>query len=104
MRVGMILYALAHEKNLSDRPLRCRVDLVKIVPTRPKRRGKTTHSFSARRFRRYLLRACVTLGDLPQPPVGSLSSAWLYCATNGTDWYSGSLLAMKAEMEYGRTS
>ena len=39
----MILYALAHEKNLSDRPLRCRVDLFKIVPTHPNRRGKTTH-------------------------------------------------------------
>ena len=39
----MVLYALEHEKELSDRPLRCRVDLFTVVPTHSKSRGETTY-------------------------------------------------------------
>jgi hypothetical protein len=38
----MVLYALEHEKELSDRPLRCQVDLFTIVATHFKSRGETT--------------------------------------------------------------
>src|SRR5215213_6226926 len=50
VRVRIVLYALFYEKDVSNRPLRCRMDPLAIVPTYPKSRGKTTHPLLARCF------------------------------------------------------
>src|SRR5215212_7780121 len=55
VRVRIVLYALFYEKDVSNRPLRCRMDPLAIVPTYPKSRGKTTHPLLARCSRRHLL-------------------------------------------------
>jgi hypothetical protein len=56
VRVRMVLYALFYEKDLSNRPLRYRMDPFAIVLACPKGAGKTTHPLLARCPRRHLLR------------------------------------------------
>src|ERR671933_3024017 len=55
VRVRIVSYALAYEKDISNRPLRCPVGPFAIVPARPKGPGKATYPLLARCFRRHLL-------------------------------------------------
>src|SRR5215211_5012310 len=56
VRVRMVSYAVSYEKDVSYRPLRCRVETLASLPTQPKTRGKATHPLPARCSRRHLLR------------------------------------------------
>src|SRR5215212_3353776 len=52
----MVSYAVSYEKDISDRPLRCRMDPFAIVSAHSESRGKTPHPLLARCSRRHLLR------------------------------------------------
>jgi transposase len=52
----MVSYAVSYEKDISDRPLRCRMDPFAIVSAHSKSRGKTPHPLLARCSRCRLLR------------------------------------------------
>jgi MFS family permease len=56
VRVRMVSYAVSYEKDVSYRPLRCRVETLASLPSQPKTRGKATHPLPARCSRRHLLR------------------------------------------------
>src|SRR5215211_5554367 len=57
VKVRMVSYAFSYEKDISDRPLRCRMDPFAIVSAHSESRGKTPHPLLARCSRRHLLRA-----------------------------------------------
>src|SRR5215211_2363910 len=52
----MVSYAFSYEKDISDRPLRCRMDPFAIVSAHSESRGKAPHPLLARCSRRHLLR------------------------------------------------
>src|SRR4051812_46460786 len=56
VRVRLVSCALSYEKALPNRPLRCPVEQLAIVPARPKGPKKATCPLLARCFRRHLLR------------------------------------------------
>src|SRR5215212_2699556 len=51
----MVSYAVSYEKDISDRPLRCRMDPFAIVSAHSESRGKTPYPLLARCSRRHLL-------------------------------------------------
>src|SRR5215211_868250 len=56
VKVRMVSYAFSYEKDISDRPLRCRMDPFAIVSAHSESRGKAPHPLLARCSRRHLLR------------------------------------------------
>src|SRR5919202_6907288 len=56
VRVRIALYTFSHEKEVSDRPLRCRVGLFALVSALPESPGKTAYPLLTRYLQRHLLR------------------------------------------------
>src|SRR5215203_3856058 len=54
---GLARYPTEHEKSISDRPLRCRMELPRILPSRSQSQRASSCLYPARDPRRHLLRA-----------------------------------------------
>src|SRR5215211_1093057 len=54
---GLARYPTEHEKSISDRPLRCRMEMPRILPSRSQSQRASSDLCSARDPRRHLLRA-----------------------------------------------